>query len=58
MKNKTKSTNRFHTAIRTQHVFFEDEQVFLKKDTPETFVADTDIVEWFPTNFQWIPVRL
>ncbi|MFS4491949.1 hypothetical protein [Maribacter sp. 2308TA10-17] len=58
MKNKNNIAKRFHAAIRTKHVFIEDEQVFLKKETQETFLEDTNVAEWFPTDFKWEPVRL
>lgn len=54
MKNKSNILNRFHEAIRTQHVFIEDEQVYLKRESEESVGADTNFVEWLPTDFQWI----
>ncbi len=58
MKNKKSIAQRFHAAIKTQHVFIEDEQVFLKNETQETFSDHTNVAEWFPTDFKWEPVRL
>lgn len=58
MNKKTKMTNRFHSLIRTTHVFIEDEQVFMKKETKEEFLEDTAVAEWFPTDFKWIPARV
>jgi hypothetical protein len=57
MENKTSIFKRFHAAIRTQHVFIEGEQVFFKKSTDELFLEDTKNEEWFPIEFQWIPVK-
>lgn len=54
MKNKTNILNRFHEAITTQHVFIEGEQVYLKKESEESTDTNTNFVEWFPTDFQWI----
>ena len=58
MKTKTNSAKRFYAAIRAHHVFAEDEQVFLRKDTQEAFAVDTDIAEWFSTEFRRISVGL
>ena len=58
MKNKTKSTSFYHAVIQTKHVFNENEQVFLKKESTEAFLENTTVAEWFPTNFKWEPVRL
>lgn len=58
MSNKTKMSNRFHSIIRTKHVFIEDEQVFMKKESKEEFLEDTTVAEWFPTDFKWIPARV
>lgn len=56
MENKTNIIKRFNTTITTQHVFTEDEQVYLKKDLEESVDSDANFAEWFPTDFQWIPV--
>lgn len=56
MENKTNLFKRFHTSIRTQHVFIEDEQVYLKKEFKESGDSDSNFAEWFPTDFQWIPI--
>ena len=53
MENKKSISKIFHRTIKTQHVFMEDEQVFLKKEKPETYAADANFVEWFPTSFKW-----
>ncbi|MEZ4970914.1 MAG: hypothetical protein R2814_14890 [Flavobacteriaceae bacterium] len=55
MKNTTKNICSIcHDVIETQHVFSEDNQVFIKKSrvgSPNgTILKD----EWFPINFQWI----
>lgn len=40
-------------VIKTQHVYSEKSQVFIKKEIRgETQTEE----EWFPINFQWIPV--
>ncbi|WP_171037043.1 hypothetical protein [Maribacter algarum] len=56
MKNKNSIAKSFHAAIKTQHVYIENEQVFLKKNNQETFMEETNVAEWFPTDFKWIPV--
>ncbi len=45
-----------HTALRTRHVFIENDQVFLKKsqNSNEEFFLEQE--EWCPINFQWIPI--
>jgi|GEM_PF-1017854 len=45
-----------HEVIETQHVFSENNQVYLKKeqDKPTTSLGGHE--QWFPINFQWIPV--
>lgn len=45
-----------HEAIKTQPVFSENNQVYLKKENtlkPASLKSDD---QWFPVNFQWIPV--
>ena len=58
MKNKTKSTHLFHAAIQTRHVFNENEQVFLRKESLEECSEYGTVAEWFPTDFKWEPLRL
>ncbi|CAM4381893.1 hypothetical protein [Zobellia nedashkovskayae] len=42
-----------HDVIETQHVFSENNQVFLRND----FTGSSSTKEeWSPINFQWIPV--
>lgn len=48
--------NICHNAINTQHVFSKSNQVYLKKDTNEVCPIDNNNDEWFPINFQWIPI--
>lgn len=45
-----------HKVIETQRVFSENNQVYLKKDTDGSFIKDKRNNEWFPINFQWIPI--
>jgi len=58
MKSNTNTFSSQGTAIKTKHVFIEDEQVFLKKETIEAFLDDTEVAEWFPTDFNWVSARL
>lgn len=58
MKNNIHTPNRFRDTIRTKHVFIEDAQVFIKKETNEAIFEDTTVAEWFPTDFKWIPARI
>ena len=44
-----------HSAINTNYVFNEDEQVFLKSVNSISSKPESD-EEWHPINFQWIPV--
>ncbi|WP_276166868.1 hypothetical protein [Zobellia alginiliquefaciens] len=42
-----------HDVIETQHVFSENNQVYLKNDSNSNRL---NVEEWSPINFQWIPV--
>ncbi|MUH38136.1 hypothetical protein D9O36_19975 [Zobellia amurskyensis] len=42
-----------HDVIETQHVFSENNQVFLKNNFTRNSTVEE---EWSPINFQWIPV--
>lgn len=56
MEHKTDKFN-FRTAIaKTKHVFIKDNQVLLKKDNYIPFSKNDNNEEWYPVNFQWIPV--
>lgn len=44
---------RCNAIINTRHVYSENDQVFLKKETNTNRFMEE---EWFPINFQWIPV--
>lgn len=57
MGNKTNESHRFHDIIKTKHVFIEDNQVFIKRDSVEYAVSDNHGELWYPINFQWIPVK-
>ncbi len=41
-----------HNVIKTQHVFSEDNQVFIKQEM--TSNGKTTSIKWFPVNFQWV----
>ncbi|MGB5818255.1 MAG: hypothetical protein WBG90_02130 [Saonia sp.] len=48
--------NICHAVIPAQHVFSENDQVYLKKSKKEISRFDTGNDEWFPINFQWMPL--
>ncbi len=43
----------YREFIETQHVFTENQQVYLKN---KTFKNGTILEEWSPINFQWVTV--
>lgn len=43
-----------HDVIETQHVFSENNQVYLKENNKNTSNIKTIDDEWFPINFYWI----
>ncbi len=43
-----------HDVIQTQHVFAENNQVFLKTISDEIATKETFEDQWSPINFQWI----
>ncbi|WP_299534187.1 hypothetical protein [Ulvibacterium sp.] len=45
-----------HEVIETQHVFSENNQVYLKKGNTSHSITLKNHEQWFPVNFQWIPV--
>lgn len=45
-----------HDVIRTQHVFIESDQVYLKRGHQNLQPSDSEADQWFPINFQWIPI--
>lgn len=46
-----------HEVIETQHVFSENNQVYLKKgNTTSSSITLKTKGQWFPVNFQWMPV--
>ena len=55
MENNKKESGRFHEVIKTKPVFTEDNQVFMRKEVEGIF--SEGVPEWFPTNFNWTPVR-
>ena len=48
--------NIYHDAIKTQHVFSQNNQVFLKLDRQHRFQGEIEKEEWSPIQFQWIPL--
>ena len=56
MEDTTNRFGRYHSAIETQHVFLKDSQVFLKRDNQSQTNEIYTVEEWYPINFQWIPV--
>ena len=44
--------NNRHEIITTKHVFSENNQVYIRIDNS----INEELDEWFPVNFQWIPV--
>ncbi|MDO6808983.1 hypothetical protein Q4603_10185 [Zobellia galactanivorans] len=54
MKTKQKKIcSHCHDVIETQHVFSENNQVFLKNNCSNNTLTEE---QWSPINFQWIPV--
>ncbi len=45
-----------HTAIKTQHVFADNNQVYLRKENNNESQTELNSEEWFPIIFQWISV--
>ncbi len=57
MKSKKNTLSLIHhKAIRTRHVFIENDQVFLKRTLADTQMNSSENEEWFPINFQWTPI--
>ncbi len=57
MKNQSVSRCSIcHDVIQTQHVFAENDQVYLKENNKNKKQSDSARDEWFPINFQWIPI--
>jgi len=55
MKNKQKTIKSYRGIIPTRYVFAENNQVFINRKYQGTTSRIHD-EEWFPINFQWIPV--
>ncbi len=51
MDNKANSAKRFYAAIGTSPVFSGAEQSVLKVNTQDTPFVNTNVAEWFPTDF-------
>ncbi|MEK6151934.1 hypothetical protein WIW50_01675 [Flavobacteriaceae bacterium 3-367] len=57
MENKNKDNKDLEVrGIPTQAVFSEGNTVFLKKNNVISLETGMEDEEWFPVNFQWIPV--
>ncbi|WP_430909672.1 hypothetical protein [Maribacter sp. 2-571] len=57
MKIKEQPQNSVHhNVIHTKHVFSVNNQVFIKELNADTALPAVETAEWFPVNFQWIPV--
>ena len=55
MKKRTKTLCCIcHDVIETQHVFAEDNQVFLKGNLNESLNGTVLKDQWYPINFQWV----
>ncbi|MCK0192081.1 hypothetical protein MWU84_19010 [Arenibacter sp. F20364] len=55
MKNRTNTLCSIcHDVIETQHVFSEDNQVFLKRNMKESSNGTVIKDQWYPINFQWV----
>lgn len=53
MKTKKSKSTRYHKFLKTNHVFVDENQVYLKKEIIETEILADQAVQWFPVNFQW-----
>lgn len=56
MEDKDNNKDMEVRGIPTQAVFSEGNTVFLKKNNVISLEAGMEEEEWFPVNFQWIPV--
>lgn len=56
MEDASNEFGRYHSVIKTKHVFMEDDQVFLKSNGQEPTAQEYHGEVWYPINFQWIPV--
>ncbi|MDL5513511.1 hypothetical protein QSE00_16920 [Arenibacter sp. M-2] len=55
MKNRTNTLCSIcHDVIETQHVFSEDNQVFIKRNRVESSNGSILKDQWYPINFQWV----
>ena len=55
MENTTKSICCIcHDVIETQHVFSENNQVFLKRNMLQASNGSIPKDQWYPINFQWV----
>lgn len=50
--------NICHDAIHTQAVFFDNNQVYLRRNIGIDSQNVTESAEWSPINFRWIPILL
>lgn len=45
-----------HTVIKTQHIFADNNQVYLRKEHNKESQTVLKSEEWFPINFQWASI--
>lgn len=55
MKNKQKDIKSYRGVIPTRYVFTKNNQVFINRNECD-IASIIHEEEWFPVNFQWIPV--
>ena len=56
MENNKSESGQFQQVIKTKHVFIDNQKVFIRSEEEELSLHD--VAEWFPTDFNWAPVRL
>ena len=56
MENNKSESGQFHEVIKTKYVFIDNQKVFIRREVEELSLHD--VAEWFPTDFNWAPVRL
>jgi len=52
MKVNIKSA-MYHAVIKTQYVFADNNQVYLKKQNYKKSKSGVNNEEWYPINFKW-----
>lgn len=56
MENKVIWFATPNNTVQTKNIFYKDQQVFSKSENQESSFPDNNGEEWYPINFQWIPV--